>query len=544
MRRNCHLVLLLALLIACAPGRAAAQQTIPLDALLRGARIHYSQGRYERALETFQQALDQHGANADPATRADIHIWLGLSESQLRRFDPAAAHFATAIDLDEGTIARLKGDDQWSHWSWTALFTGARDLAGRGEPDSSLAYALAATHIDPSKPGAYLLVANNYSTLGRHDEMLATAREMLDVNPDNPEAFNLVGLYYLQRPDSLWTDDMKTARWDSCGYYYEQAISLYEKRYEDARNTLSERLNVAPGPDLDAIVTSLIAKSRLPDQEPLKNYIEKDLKAARQLNEIAQQASALYYASGNLNVSSSRAGSALLRASAETEGETADAFRSRAEGLFAKALRYDPNDYTAMYNLGIAQYQSQNDSLAEETFRRVIEGTVAPLTELPDDVRAELIALVGPDNSEAGFLQLDNELMARVDDAMHELGRPLYGFAWLYFPELRDRTGFTAPTEADEAAMRVSVHSPGMLESAYLLTGVTQTSLGLALEKNAKGSGREMLERAIANLRSVIGINPDSREAWQNLIHCYRETGQEKKALEAAERHQKLTRGR
>lgn len=541
MRNIRHLTLILALSIACSSGRAIAQQTPPLDALLRGARIHYSQGRYERALETFRQALDVYGASADQGTRAEIHIWIGLSEAQLRRFDPASAQFATAIALDDGAAERLRNDEQWLHWSWTSLFNSARDLYARGEPDSSLNYALAATRIDPTKPGAYLLVANNYSALGRHDDMLATARAMLEVNSENPEAFNLIGLYYLQRPDSLWLGEMKTARWDSCGYYYERAISLYERRYAEARKALSDRLGIPEDPNLDVIVANLIEKSRLPDQEPLKNYIEKDLKAARHLSEVAQHASALYYASGNINVSSSRAGSALLRASAEVEGEAAGLFRARAESLFTKALRFDPNDFTAMYNLGIAQYQSQNDSLAEETFRKVIEGTVVPLSELPEALQAELLAKIGPEAASAGHLQLDNEMMAKVDDAVHEFGRPLHGFAWLYFPGLR---GDGAPTGADDAGAYISLQPPAALENVYLLTGVTQTSLGLAMEKAAKGSGREMLERAIASLRAVVGIDPNSPEAWQNLIHCYRETGQEKKALDAAERYQKLTRGR
>jgi tetratricopeptide (TPR) repeat protein len=543
VRTFCHLTLLIALVAACAPGRLAAQ-TIPLDALLRGARIHYSQGRFERALETFQQALNEHGAAADPAALADIHVWLGLSQAQLRRFEPAAANFVTAIDLDAGTVDRLKKDEQWAYWSWMSLVNVARELYNGDRFDSSLVYALAATKIDAAKPGAYALVANSYSALGRHDEMLATARAMLAVNDDNPEAYSLIGLYYLQRPDSSWAGEMKTARWDSCGHYYGLAIAIYEKRFSDSRRALGEKLGVPAGPRLDEITFALTEKSRSLDQQVLKDYIEKDLKAGKLLAEVAQYASSLFYAANNLNVACSRAGAAMLRASSETNGAQADAFRVRSESLFTRALLYDPWDFTAMFNLGIAQYQSQNDSLAESTFRRVIAGTVVPLADLPAGTRSRLRSLVRPEFLTAGYVQLDLAALAMVDSALMQIGNPAAGFSWLYFPNLRERRDFTAATPDDEAGMYLSIEPPPALENAYLLLGVSQTSIGLAREKAAKGSGRDKLELAIASLRAVLDINPVNAEAWQNLVHCYRETGQEKNALDAARQYQKLTGGK
>lgn len=544
MRSSIRLsTLLLALLAIFFPGRLAAQ-AIPLDALLRGARIHYSQGRYDRALETFQQALAEYGSAADPAARADIHIWLGLSEAQLRRFASAAAHFATAIELDASTVERLSKDDQWAHWSWTSLFNTARELFAQGKPDSSLIYALAAAQIDASRPGAFSLVANSYSALNRYDDMLATAREMLGNDPNSPEAHSLIGLFFLQPPDDFWSTELKAARWDSCAHYYGRAIALYEERYAEARKNLGDKLGVSAGPELDEIAANLIEKSRSRDQQVLKDYIEKDLKAARILPEIAQYASALYYAAGNLNTASSRAGSALLRASAETAGATADGFRSQAEGFFTKALLYDPLDFASLYNLGIAQYQAQNDSLAELSFRRVVEMTVMPLSELPDPLRADLRSRVTPEAAASGYFQLTGAELAAVDEAIHEMGNPVAGFAFLYLPELRARREFITPGPEDEAGMYLSIQPPAALENLYLLAGVTQTSIGLALEKASKGSGRAKLERAIVNLKAVLGLDPDNAEAWQNLIHCYRETGQDQKALEAAQRHQQLTGGR
>ena len=543
MRRFQSLVPLLILLGTCLPGRLAAQG-VPLDALLRGARIHYSQGRFERAAQTFEQALTEHGATADGTALAEIHIWLGLSTAQVPKadFNAAAGHFQAALAADPGTVDRLRKNEQWQYWSTTVLVNSARNLYNRASYDSALSSAAAAVQIDPGKSGAYSLVANCFSALGRHDEMLETAREMLDLNPDSPEAYSLIGLYYLQKPDSLWDDEMKQARWDSCGHYYRQSIDIYEKRYAGARTDVGKKLGVAEGDELDKIVGNLIAKSRLLDHRVLQDYIEEDLEAARMLNEIAQLSSRLFYASNNLNVSCSRAGSALLRAASETKGDDSKAFRATAEELFHKALVYDPYDYSAMFNLGIAQYQDQQDSLAEATFRGVIDGTVVPLTALPDDWQQNLLDSITAGTATTGHMQLGGLLLASVDSILMTLDYPSGGFGWFYFPGLRDRNEFTAPTAEDAAGMFLSLQSPSVLENMYLLLGVSGTGLGLGLtEAKQKDEARVVFYRAIESLNTAIALNPDNAEAWQNLIHCYRETDRKQKAAAAYKKYEALS---
>ncbi|MBN2536736.1 tetratricopeptide repeat protein [candidate division WOR-3 bacterium] len=533
-------VLGLALLVA----GAALAQNVPLDALMRGGRIHYSGGRYERARDQFTDALDKFGATVDGPTLADIHIWLGLSKAQLRDFGPAAGHFTTALAADPATADRLRADEQWEYWSWTALVNTARDFYNNAAYDSSLHYALAALKVNPGKSGAYSLVANSYSALERYEEMIETAREMLRLQDNSPEAFSLIGLYYLQKPDSLWTGEMKAARWDSCSFYYGEAIRIYEERFDKTRQQLADLLRINDEERLDRVVFDLVEKSRSLNQEILKKYIEQDLGARSQLAEVAQLSQQLFYAANNLNISSSRAGSAMLRAASETQGENSEKFRARSEQLFVTALEYDPFDFTALFNLGIARYQSQDDTLAEHTFAGVVEGTVAPLAELPEDWQARLLALITPDVVGDGHVQFDPATMASVDSLLALQGRMSGGFGWLYFPDLRDRKDFTAAGPDDASGVFLSIQSPPALENVYLLLGVTQTSIGLSREAAAKGSGREKLEQAIATLKTVTRLNPSSAEAWQNLGHCYRETGQSDRSVEAFRKYQQLTGGK
>ncbi|MEO0022572.1 MAG: tetratricopeptide repeat protein, partial [candidate division WOR-3 bacterium] len=98
-------------LTVCALFVIAGAQNVPLDALLRGGRIHYQGGRYERAREQFQKALDQYGSTADSKTLAQIHLWLGLCDAQLNQLIPAAGHFLAAISNDSSIVEDIRKDE-------------------------------------------------------------------------------------------------------------------------------------------------------------------------------------------------------------------------------------------------------------------------------------------------------------------------------------------------------------------------------------------------------------------------------------------------
>ena len=530
--------IILGLLVACS---LAIAQTIPLDALLRGGRIHYAGSRYERAKEQFTKALDYYGQKADNPKLAEIHIWLGLSEARLRHFETASGHFDKALTADSASFGILRQDQQKYYWAWTALITTARRTYNRSNYDSSLTYALVALKLDPAKSQAYSLVANSYSSLGRYEDMLSTAREMLKLNAKSPEAFSLIGLYYLQKPDTLWSEEMKHARWDSCNYYYEQAIVIYESRFSKARGKLGELLKITDEEKLDEAAWNLVEKSRTRNQEELKRYIEEDLGAAKQLAQVAQLASQLFYAGNNLNISSSRAGSAVLRAASETKDEHSTRFRARAESLFQKALKYDSCDFATMFNLGIAQYQNQNDSLAQTTFEKVINGTVVPLAKLPDEERNSLLALITPKAAKIGYLKLGSAILAPIDSILATIGYPAGGYRWLYFPKLRNKE-FVSATVEDVPDIFLSLESPKALENIYLLLGISQTGIGLSFVKaKQKDAAKEKLEQALINLNMVTALNPQNAEAYHNMVHCYRETNQKKKAEQAYKKYEELS---
>jgi tetratricopeptide (TPR) repeat protein len=534
---------------------AAAQQVpmVPFDALMRGGRIHYDGQRYERAKEQFTKALTQYGATADNVSLGQIELWLGLTEEQLHHDTAAADHFVTALEKDTAIAAKIRANEQWQYLAWTALISATRDsynaaLLGadttlhRKQLDAALRYALTAVKVDPSKSQTYALVANIYSALERYDDMRATAGDLLKLDAGAPEALSLLGLYFLQKPDNLWqSKEAKAARWDSAGYYYDEAIAAYEKRYASAKADLAKQLKLTDSVRVNQVVGQLVEKSRLQDQSELKRYIETDLNASKQLAEIAQTAGRLFYAANNLNVASSRAGTAMLRAAAETKDTIAARFTAKAEALFARAVEYDSSDFASLFNLGITQYQGKKDSLAERSLQTVIDGAVVPVGMLPQPWLDSVLALVTPAAAETGYKQLSEKLAAKIDSLLAARGRKYAGLGWLYFPDLKTRKLTGPATVVDTTGMFLSSEAPRLMEQAFLWLGSSQTGLATTLyDAGKKDAAKAGYGRAIVNLLIATRLDPNNSDAFQNLGICYREIDQKDKALKAFENADRL----
>ena len=521
-----------------------AQQPVPLDALMRGGRIHYEGQRYERAKEQFTKALTQYGATADNVNLGQIELWLGLSEEQLRNHVAAADHFVTALEKDSTLGGKIRANEQWQYLTWTALISATRDSYNALANDAALRYALAALKVDPSKSQTYALVANIYSALERYDDMRATADDLLKLDAGAPEALSLLGLYFLQKPDNLWpTNEARAARWDSAGYYYDEAIAAYERRYASAKADLAKQFKLADSISVNRVVGQLVEKSRLQDQSELKRYIETVLKATtpQQLSDAAQIAGRLFYAANNLNVASSRAGTAMLRAAAETKDTNSARFTAKAEALFARAVEYDSSDFTSLFNLGITQYQGKKDSLAERSLQIVIDGAVVPVGMLPQPWLDSMLVLVTPAAAETGYSQLSEKLAAKIDSVLAARGRKYAGHGWLYFPDLKTRKLTGPATIADTNGMFLSLEMPRLMEQAYLWLGSSQTGLSTTLyDAGKKDAAKAGYERAIVNLLIATKLDPNNSDAFQNLAICYRETNQKDKALKAFEAADKI----
>jgi tetratricopeptide (TPR) repeat protein len=531
--------LAISLLLFFAASPAPAQQ-ISLSAWMQGGHNQYSIGNYKGAKERYAKALAQYGQTASDKDLANIHLWLGLCDGQLNFQDSAAPHFATAMDKDTSLIAKVRAREEWAYFAWTSLFGAARGAYGAQDNENALRFALAALKLDPSKSQTHQLIATIYRALERFEDMKGVALDLLKMDKSSPEAFSLLGLYFLNKPDTLWPPELRLARWDSSAHYYSQATASYLDRFNRAEDSLRAVLKLSDKGKATEIAWKLVEKSRSGGPEELKRYIEKDLAAPKLLNAVAVVANQLFVAANNLNVASSNAGNAMLRASAETRGDTATRFRARAETLFARAVEFDSSDFTSLFDLGITQYQGQNDSAAEMSLAKVIAGTVVPLSTLPSPWLDSLVGLVSAESAPLGYVQIAGVLVARVDSVLSAQGKRGSGHEWLYFPAIKSRQPSTPASLADTTGMFLSTEQPRLLEQTFLWLGSAQTGLASALQ-NAKREGYEAKFRlAIGNLLVASQLDPTNAEAFQNLGFCYTGIKQTEKALAAFATAKKL----
>ena len=534
---------LLVIVVAAALAAPLIAQTVPLDALMRGGRIHFEGQRFERAREQFQKALDQYGATADNVGLAQIHMWLGLTEAQLKNFGAASEHLIIAMDKDTMTATRIRANEVWQYHASLALLTSTRENYFAGSYEPALRYALGAVKIDPSKSSVYSLIANIYSQLGRYEDMRSTASDMLKLDAKSAEAYGLLGLYFLQKPDSLWpTPAARLARWDSSAYYYDQAVLVYSDRFAKAKTDLGQIMKLTDPVKIDELAWNLIKRSRV-GQAELKSYIETDMKAGKQLVEIAGVAARLQAAATFINSANSRAGSAMLSASAQAGDSSMERFRVKAETYFNRAVEYDSSDYTSLFDLGIALYQGKRDLDAERALELVTVGASVPLTELPAAWQDSLVALITGDVQKAGHAQLTGSLAAAVDSIAYSLRKRGIGYSWFYFLDNQDKAG--APAPADRATMFVSIERPELLEQAYLWLGSSQTGIATTLNEAKKADEAKVeYEHAVENLKMAIKLDPRSADAYQNLGICYRELKENQKALDAFQMADKIRKGK
>ncbi|MFH1143275.1 MAG: tetratricopeptide repeat protein [Candidatus Eisenbacteria bacterium] len=105
---------------------------------LAGGKLHYSQGRYDRALENFEKAI------AEQPNNAEAHLWMGRTLAELERDEEAVVEIRRAGELDpllldpqhpEGVGNTLQSF--WSHRYNDALKLAkdAADLAGEEQTE-------------------------------------------------------------------------------------------------------------------------------------------------------------------------------------------------------------------------------------------------------------------------------------------------------------------------------------------------------------------------------------------------------------------------
>ncbi len=310
---------------------------------IQGGKIHYEGGRYEKAAELFRQAIEENPKSA-PA-----YLWYGLTMVQLKNYPEAAKSFDKVFELDPTYSEKIKRQENLKTLVWVG-YMGATDRFVREKRfKKALKYVKRAIDMDPKNYRAYTTLARIYVGLKDYEELKTTAEKLFALKKESPEAYTLLGVYYFSKE-----------KWDSALVYYSKAIEGFNKAIEETKKRLSSLLNLNES-QTDSLSLKLISLHKRGEKRFLTDYIKDSLSLKPpQSFMVSRVADELYGYTGELGTCYLRAGAASIKR---------DSFKI-AERFFEKALKINPDDYDAVYNLGIVKYQLKKDEEALKLFNR------------------------------------------------------------------------------------------------------------------------------------------------------------------------------
>lgn len=165
---------------------------------LAGGKLHFDQGRYERALETFQNAV------AEQPDNGEAHLWLGRALAELERDDEAKAEIMKADELAP-ELNDMVSNTLQSYWS--RRFNSGLTLAVEAQSDTVAdPQARLEQAVDRFKRAAIYAPdsAQNYTNLGkvlfqlgRTDEALSVFDQARVLSEDRRDQQELLWKVYL-----------------------------------------------------------------------------------------------------------------------------------------------------------------------------------------------------------------------------------------------------------------------------------------------------------------------------------------------------------
>lgn len=209
------------------------------SAHLAGGKLHFDQGRYERALEQFQAAAEEQPDNAE------VRLWLAQTYAELDEAEKADGEFTRAAELDPElaqNVSNARGH-YWSDHHNQALSFASQGYDAEAQGDTaqaqeSFAQALdefeTAIVYDPTRLRTQLQKGKLYYHMGRRDEAIAIIEDvhtqteggMEDDGEGSPQedVNKLLLTLYWEMGDEAW----RSEDWDSALSFYKQALSLAE----------------------------------------------------------------------------------------------------------------------------------------------------------------------------------------------------------------------------------------------------------------------------------------------------------------------------
>ncbi|MCK4940466.1 tetratricopeptide repeat protein [candidate division WOR-3 bacterium] len=152
------------------------------------ALIYIQQGDYDAAKEQILAGLEQ------APNDYEYYVLLTKVEIGLANWLAASDAFMRGVAVDSAkTVNWLLNDKQNVAVYWQALYNAAITLMAEKKYEDALTNLFYCEVFDPSNVSEYILEGGIYSELGEKEKANAAYAKALDIDPENPEAYFLVG---------------------------------------------------------------------------------------------------------------------------------------------------------------------------------------------------------------------------------------------------------------------------------------------------------------------------------------------------------------
>ncbi|MDH4209996.1 MAG: tetratricopeptide repeat protein [candidate division WOR-3 bacterium] len=221
------------------------------------ARIYIQRGDYEAAKAQILSGLEK--------TPNDYEYYglLAKVEIGMANWLAATDAFMRGVAIDSAmTVNWMMTDKQNIPVYWQAFYNAAISLMGEKKYDEALQTLGYCEIFDPTNVSQYILEGGIYSELGEIDKANAAYAKALNIDPENPEAYFLVGKAIFEK-----------GVFDSSVVSFKEAEKYFLIRYERTLKVLFQNLP-AVDKDIAKEIVSLWAKK---DEDGLDQLVKVQL---------------------------------------------------------------------------------------------------------------------------------------------------------------------------------------------------------------------------------------------------------------------------
>ncbi|MGB7053957.1 MAG: tetratricopeptide repeat protein [bacterium] len=190
------------------------------------ARIYIQQGEYEAAKEQILAGIEE------TPNDYEYYVLLAKVEIGLANWTAASDAFLRGVAIDSAkTVNWLLGDKQNVPVYWQAFYNAAVALMSEKRYEEALTNVRYCEILDPKNVSQYILEGGIHWEIGEKDKANASYGKALNVDPENPEAYFLIGKAIFEK-----------GLYDSSIVDFKEAVKYFTMKYDRTTEILFQNL--------------------------------------------------------------------------------------------------------------------------------------------------------------------------------------------------------------------------------------------------------------------------------------------------------------